>query len=355
MLKYGVFSFLGILCFCTGCRSGQDVQPEKVITVKTEVVKQYQNELVITYPGKVKAASDVNLSFRVAGPLAHIPVEVGAFVRKGQVIAEMDRRDYEIQLSATEAEYKRIKGEAGRIIELYKRGSVPVNDYDKAVYGLQQITAKYEAHKNALNDTRLVAPFEGYIQKKYFDEHETVGAGLPVIAMINSSYFEVEVDIPSSDFIRQDHFKNFCCTFDIFPDRVFPLELIEIVRKANLNQLYRVRLRLKHEKGINIAAGMSVNVTIEYTPDATSLTVVPVSAVFESEGKSAVWVYDEATGKVKMRSVKLDKVLKTGEAVVTEGLQEGESVISAGVHSLKEGMNVKLIEPVSDTNIGGLL
>ena len=73
-------------------------------------------------------------------------------------------------------------------------------------------------------------------------------------------------DIPASDYIRQDLFKSFTCTFDVFPGRVFPLELVDVTRKANLNQLYHMRLRLKPVKGVDIAAGMSVNVTIDYNP-----------------------------------------------------------------------------------------
>lgn len=354
MLKNCMLPVLGFLLLCGGCRQ-EKVKDSSIQSVKVDVVESYRNELTIAYPGRVKAASDVNLAFRVAGPIAALPVEVGAFVKKGQVLAEIDRRDYEIQLSATEAEYKQIKAETERVIELYKRGSIPVNDYDKAVYGTQQITAKYEAHKNALADTRLTAPFDGYIQKKYFDAHETVNAGMPVISMINNRYFEVEVDIPSSDYIRQDYFKSFACTFDVFPGKTFRLELIEITRKANLNQLYRVRLKLEPEKGMNIAAGMSVNVTIEYTPDENALTLVPVASVFETGGKAAVWVYDPESGCVNARFVVPGKVLKTGEMVIEAGLSVGETVVSAGVHHLKEGMKVKLLKPVSKTNVGALL
>ena len=248
-----------------------------------------------------------------------------------------------------------MKEEAGRVIELYNRGSVPVNDYDKAVAGVKQITAKYDAHKNALADTRLTAPFDGYIQKKYYDSHETVAAGYPVVSMINSNYFDVDIDIPSSDFVRQDLFKSFSCTIDVFPGQVFPLELIEITRKANLNQLYRMRLRLKPVPGVDIAAGMSVNVTIEYNPNEEALTVVPLSAMFEENGESAVWVYNPKAQNVTRRVIQLKKLLKTGELIVSEGLAAGEIVVSAGVHSLKEGMSVELLKPVSKTNVGGLL
>lgn len=354
-MKGIVLPLLGIallMCACGNAKSGQE---RGKATVKADTVKDYQGELSIIYPGKVKAASEVKLSFRVAGPIKGVYPEVGAFVKKGSLLAQIDPRDYEIQFSATEAEYKQVKEEAGRVIELYKRGSVPVNDYDKAVAGITQITAKYNAHKNALGDTRLTAPFDGYVQHKYYDAHETVAAGYPVVSMINSNYFDVEIDIPSSDFVRQDQFKEFSCTIDVFPGKVFPLELIEITRKANLNQLYRMRLRLKPVEGLDIAAGMSVNVTIDYNPNADALVVMPLSAIFEDNGQASVWVYDPAKQVVGKRPVQLKKLLRTGEVIVSEGLKPGEIVVSAGVHSLKEGMSVELLKPVSRTNVGGLL
>ena len=349
------FSLFGLILLMCACGNSQTKQDRGKATVQADTVKSYQGELSIIYPGKIKAASEVTVSFRVAGPIRAVLPEVGAFVKKGELIAEIDPRDYEIQLSATEAEYNQVKEEAGRVIELYKRGSVPANDYDKAVSGLKQITAKYNAHKNALADTRLTAPFDGYIQKKYYDSHETVAAGYPVVSMINSNYFDVDIDIPSSDFVRQGLFKSFSCTIDVFPGQVFPLELIEITRKANLNQLYRMRLRLKPVPGVDIAAGMSVNVTIEYNPNEEVLTVIPLSAMFEENGASAVWVYNPKTQSVTKRVIQLSRLLKTGELIVSEGLAAGEIVVSAGVHSLKEGMSVELLKPVSKTNIGKLL
>lgn len=348
-----LFPLLGITVLYSACRSSES-ESKPVMMVKAEAVKSYQNELKTTYPGRIKAAADVDLSFRVSGPLIRIPAGVGGYVRKGEVIAEIDPRDYELQYKATEAEYKQIKAEAGRVIELYNRKSVPVNDYDKAVAGLQQITAKYSAHSNALKDTRLLAPFDGYIQKQYFDAGETVAAGMPVISMINTRYFEVEIDIPSSDYIRQGAFRRFSGVADVFPARVFPLELIDITKKANLNQLYKVRLRLKPDSQLPLAAGMSVNVTIEYDAGEHALTCVPLSAVFEENGLASVWVYT-ADKKVTRRPVKVRQVLKDGRMVLDEGVESGEWVVTAGVHKLKEGMSVELLKPVAETNVGGLL
>ncbi len=141
-----------------------------------------------------------------------------------------------LQLAATEAEYKQVTAAAERVIRLYEKQSVSENDYDKAVSGLQQITAKYNAHRNALADTRLTAPFDGYVQKIHYDAGETVAAGMPVVSLISSSAPEVEINIPASEFIRSDEFKTYRCSSEIYPDREFPLKLVSISRKANLNQ-----------------------------------------------------------------------------------------------------------------------
>lgn len=344
----------GITLGVSACRSTEPAG-NAVVIVKAEKVKNYQNELKITYPGRIQAAAEVDLSFRVAGPVIEVPVEVGRYVRKGEVIARIDPRDYELQFKATEAEYKQVKAEAERVIELYSRKSVPVNDYDKAVSGLQQITAKYSAHANALKDTRLLAPFDGYVQKKYFDVNETIAAGMPVISMINTRYFEVEIDIPSVDYIRQHLFRRFSCVVDVFPDQAFPLELIDITKKANLNQLYQVRLRLKPDGKMPLAAGMSVNVTIEYDAGQSALTLVPLSAIFDENGDSYVWIYQPEGKNITRRQVNIRQILKEGTVVLDRGVEEGETVISAGVHKLKEGMNVELLKPVSRSNVGGLL
>ncbi len=344
----------GALLGLVACRSTAPADKPAVV-VKTEPVQAWRLDMQTAYPGRIKAAADVDLSFRVAGPILRMEAEEGKFVRKGEVLAEIDPRDYALQFSATEAEYKQVKAEAERVIELYERKSVPVNDYDKAVSGLQQMTAKYHAHQNALRDTRLLAPFDGYVQKRYFEEGETVAAGLPVVSLINTQSFEVEIDIPASDYVRQQQFRSFSCEADVYPGKSFPLEIIEVKKKANLNQLYQVRLRLMPEKGYELAAGMSVNVTIGYEAEGEALTEIPLSALLQQDGQSAVWVFEPETSVVARRAVKVREIRTDGCVVVDSGLAPGEIVVTAGVHKLKEGMKVELLKPVSRTNVGGLL
>lgn len=351
-----LFSLFGMAVCFFACHTPKHDEVRKTPTVKIDTVRIYGNELFISFPGRIKAAEDVSLAFRVAGTLLKVPVNAGTRVKKGDLLAEIDPRDYQIQLSATEAEYKQIKAEAERVIELYRKKSVPENDYDKAVYGLQQITAKYEAHKNALKDTRLLAPFDGYVQKKLYDQDETVAVGMPVISMISANRFELEINIPVSDYLRQHQFRNYTAVLEIMPGKTFPLDLIDIARKANANQLYTMRFRLSEiPSNINLAAGMTAEVTIHYLPDENILYRLPLSAVFEKEGKAYVWIYDIVGKRVLARQIIPVEIQKDGQIVVSAGVKAGEIIVSAGVHSLAEGMQAEILPPVSKTNVGGVL
>ena len=181
---YFILAGISLILFMSCARSEKGTKDTQ--TVKIDTVVSASSQTALQFPGKVKAAQDISLAFRVSGTIRKIYVEDGARVREGQLLAELDPADYRVQLDATEAEYKQIKAEAERVMALYKENGTTPNANDKAVYGLKQITAKYQHHKDQLEYTRLYAPFCGFIQKKLFDAHETIGAGMPVISMVSA-------------------------------------------------------------------------------------------------------------------------------------------------------------------------
>jgi RND family efflux transporter MFP subunit len=333
-------------------QSGKNEEKTRYVKCeKAEIVENYSKES--NFSGRLKAANDINVAFRIAGPISKVYVSEGDFVRKGALLAQMDERDYAIQLSATQAEYNRIKAEADRVIELYAKESVSPNDYDKAVYGLKQITAKLEAHKNALADTRLVAPFDGFVQKKFFDGGETVSAGMPVISMISKDLPEVEINIPTSDFVRRGEVASASCVIDAFGDKEFPLELIGVNKKANLNQLYTTRFRFKNKEDEQPAPGMSAMVTIRYRADGSGIFSVPVTALVSDGDSTKVWVLEN--GEARSKKVKVSNISLDGRAIIDNGITSDDVVISAGTSTLKEGQKVKALPEKSSTNVGGIL
>ena len=99
--------------------------------------------------------------------------------------------------------------------------------------------------------------------------------------------------------------------------------------------------------------GMTAIVTINYTAKRTSEVSIPVEALASENGESFVWIVED--NHIKKAFVNVERLTTDGKAVITNGLEKGEEVVAAGVMSLKEGQEVKVMEKKSETNKGGLL
>ena len=334
----------------------QTKDTDRVKTVKIDTVRTESAQTILQYPGRVKAAEDVSLAFRVSGTIRKIHVNDGQAVKAGQLLAELDPTDYQIQLNATEAQYKQIKSEAERVIALYNDGGTTPVAYDKAVYGLEQISALYKHHQDELAYTKLYAPFSGFVQKHLFESHETVGASMPVLQMVGKGSPEVEINIPAAEYINRERFGNYQCTFDIYPGKTYTLKQIGITHKANSNQLYTMRLQLETEGLPMPSAGMNTMVSIRLNDEASNELIIPTNALLQENGRSCIFVYHPETGIVQSKEVSILRLTSDGRSIITSSsLKPGDIIITAGIHSIRDGEQVKPLPPVSATNVGGLL
>lgn len=340
------------LCLTQSCKDAKKVQ-EKTAVVKIDTARAYGHAVRLEFPGKVTAAQETNLAFQVAGKLRKIHGDAGTFIRKGQVIAELDDRDYKLQLNAAEAEYNSIKAEAERVFALYRDSATTAANYDKARYGLEQISAKYENCRNQLADTKLTAPFDGYVQKTYYDAPAIVGAGMPVVCFISSGSPEVVINIPGSEYPKFREYSDFQAAFDFLPGRTTPLSLLSISPKANANQLYSVRFSIAGNPA-EIAPGMNTMVSLDCNAESGGRCSIPSSALFSKDGRSLVWILGSGN-TVSAREVRIESLRSDGEAVISGGLEAGEIIVTSGVHKIAEGEKVKILPKASATNAGGLL
>lgn len=146
-------------CLLASCNSSTK-DAREYQTVKIDTVTSANGQTYLQYPGKVKAAQDISLAFRVSGTYPEDICKRRRPCTSGTVACRTGPTDYQVQLDATEAEYKQIKAEAERVMALYKENGTTPSANDKAVYGLKQITAKYQHHKDLLGYTRLYAPIQ---------------------------------------------------------------------------------------------------------------------------------------------------------------------------------------------------
>lgn len=324
--------------------------------VHSYTVSEEANTRILSFPGKVKAAKELSLAFKVSGKIQNIYVNEGSFVKKGTLLAEIDPGDYRNLLDAADAKFNQISAEAGRVIRLYGDSVVSANDYDKARYGLRQAEASLEFAKRQVDECKLYAPVDGYVQKRIFEPASVVASGLPVINLLSAGIPLVEIEIPVS--VYMDIAKARSCTARFSDNLIQPvkLEIDNIQPKANANQLYAMTFSITSRNNAMPKPGMAAMVDIEFIlSDGSDMdTSVPSGALFEMDGQSYVWIIKD-NGTVHAMPVTIVSLDADGMAVIEEVIEQGSEIVTAGVHKLSEGDRVEPMERPSSTNEGGIL
>ena len=258
-----------MLCLMTAC--GKKKPNTSLQWVNVVELTPTAGTASASYPAKTEAMHITDLAFRVLGTIEQVLVKEGDPVTAGQVVARLYERDYSTQLRATEAEYRQISAECERVAEMYKDRAVSDNNYDKARYGLQQITEKLTNHRNQLADCVLRAPFDGYVNEIYKHKIETVAPGQPILSVYSSNGVEVVIHIPERAYAHRKPDDTYTVTFGSLPGRSFPLAIRTAATMANDNHLYEMHLVLK-ENVPEITPGMSAMVEVNHKQDASDGT-----------------------------------------------------------------------------------
>ena len=335
----------GLLTACGG--SDKKTEEVKVRSVMTVTPLSRQESAVKNFSGVVKENSTVSLSFRTPGQIARVLVKEGSRVRRGQLVATLDTKDYQLQVDAAQTQYNQLKNEVERLSKLHEANSIAGNDFEKATSGLEQVRIKLQNAKNQLSYTQLTAPVDGTIQKVNFEPSEMVSAGLPVMDLIDTRSMEVEVNIPAEVYRQLTNTTEAYC---MAAGQRYRLHKKSALAKADANQLFMVKYAIDGQ----LSAGVNVDVYIEIGGSQTvSGLSIPAHAIFEDGGKTYVWVVEQGD-VVKRHAITTSRVDSEGMAVVESGISASDRVVKAGVKALHDGDKVKIVTQ-QNSNVGDLL
>ncbi|HEB59628.1 MAG TPA: efflux RND transporter periplasmic adaptor subunit [Gammaproteobacteria bacterium] len=363
MIRSLLLSLL-LVTLAVGC-SKEPEQKEIIRPVLAAQVSTDANRVGRSFPGRAEANQEVDLSFRVSGPLVELPNDiVGRAFKKGEVIARIDPRDYEVKVQDAEGKLerarsalKRARGEYRREMNIYKEDPGATSKTlvdrkrdlrDSAAGDVKSLEATLQAAKDNLDYTYLKAPFDGVVTARYVDNFQDVKAKQPVVRLLDRSRIQMVVDVPETLISRLPEVEKIWVVFDAYPEHKIPAELFEVGTEASLTtRTYPVTLIMDPPADIEILAGMAGRAYGEARDEEAGRgkVVVPAAAVFtpDTEKQSYVWAIDRDSGMVSRRKVTLGELANNG-IVIEEGLRAGEWIAVAGVHSLKEGQKVRIVE-----------
>ena len=351
-----IITTLCALCAVTLIAScgGSGSQQQSARTVLLTTPELFDTTPAREFAATIREAHGVSLGFKTPGQIRRIHVKEGQRVRSGQLLAELDDKDYKLGVEAAEIQYEQLRGEVARLKMLHDEKSISDNDFEKARAGLAQLQVQLQANRNKLEYTKLYAPTDAVVAEVMYDESEMVDAGTPLFALLDVSHMEVEVEIPASEYLNRGEWSSFVCSTSYTGGDEFPLQLLSVVPKADNSQLYRMRLAFTGSADSRLTAGMNAVVRTRTVrqPEGAKFTL-PLKALFNDGGQACVWVL-QPDSTVAKRAVTLDGQ-HNGRAVIAAGLDGSERVVRAGVGALQEGQTVKVVSEKSETNVGGLL
>lgn len=337
---YRYFKVLTVVFLSTLTLACGNHEKDKVALVDIEVAHSVKGSRHASYPGYTEAGTTTELAFMLIGTIEHVYVAEGDYVKKGQVLARIDTRDYQTQLDATQSEYNQIKAECERVIALHEEQAVSDNDYDKARSGLERISAKLKHHKAQLTDCVITAPYDGFVEKVFRHDKEAAAPGVPVVSIFSSASSDIVINIPEKEYLRRRKMTSCSAMFNSMPGRPVPLKLKNISSMANANQLYQARF-VCAEPVADITPGMTVMVNIEYSNGNQSKEVLVPAGALWAEGQQAyVYLFESVDGTIVKTPVEVSQIKADGTAVVSNGLQDGDRVVASGVHHLVDEQRV---------------
>ncbi|MGD8782083.1 MAG: efflux RND transporter periplasmic adaptor subunit [Ignavibacteria bacterium] len=353
-----VFLIASLLLIITACNDADTTQ-DSMRPVRTAKPIQYEKgKQDITLPASINELRETKLSFRVGGPLLQLNDIKGAYVKKGELIAKIDPRDFRLAVEATKSQFELATIEYERYKNLKETETVSKSVYDKVETGYKLAKTNYERAVNALADVDIVAPFSGYINNVFVNNYEMVKPGQPILSLIDMSMYEVNAWISVEDAINVNENSSFICIVSLGDKKIqLSGKLKEIGTKTSFSkQSLPITVVINAPDNIKLSAGMTTFLEItNNSKNANASFTVPSTAIFTEDNEPYVWVYDKNTSTVSACKVTTGSLASDNSIEIKSGITGNEDIVTAGVHYLFEGQKVKKMEQFSKSNIGNKL
>lgn len=309
-------------------------------------VGETSNNEFLNYPAVIKSEQLTSLYFEVGGKINELPVIQAQKVKKGDVLAKLDQRDLLAQLSSAKAQYKSANTDYQRGVRLLKEDAIAKSKVDDRRSKRDVAKSQVETAEKALEDSVLIAPYDGSIAKVSIKMRQVVQAGKPVIDILGTGGLEAVINLPSSILAKSGSGRTSTDSYiilDAAPKRHIPITFKEAALEADTaTQTYEVTFTFGAPDDLVILPGMNAVVWFRDPSKSISDTKkihIPLTAIATDGDQKYVWVVDQKTMMVSKRNVVIEKNVGTTIGI-TSGLKSGETIVTAGISVLSEGMKV---------------
>lgn len=339
---YLLLALLTSLLF--SCREKQQVRkdslPRPVRVARVEALGTITRQ----YTGVVAPREFSTLAFKIPGTLTELRIRSGQQVKKGDVIARIKPYDYQLQYESARSNYTTAKSIYERNQRLFASNAVARQDLEIAEADYIRARAALHIAGLTLDYTTLTAPFDGFIEQRFADNFEEVGAGQAIARLVNPEGIEIHFSLPETNIQLLQIPGKISVGFDAQKGKLFTSEIKEYIYSSKGLGI-PISLIISDEQFApyrkNIFPGFSCKVFWEIGNTIADQFIIPSSALLQEGGQEFAWVVDPNDMTLHQRPVKA--IHFDDQALIQEGITKDDLIVIAGVNSVRKGQKVKIM------------
>jgi membrane fusion protein (multidrug efflux system) len=294
-------------------------------------------------PAQVEAWVDLKVSAEVSGKVVSVPLVEGAHVRKGDVIAVIDTRDYENELASILAEYELAQKNLERTKDLFEEKLITKAQLDSDSARADNLRASLQNTELRLERCRIKAPISGILNHLDAKEGLHLNVQDPVAVILDISRVKVSAGIPESDVDDVRRLEHFDVSISALEKTVHGRRHFLSRSPESFAHLYKLEIAVDNPRG-EILPGMFARVNI-VKREVRNGFAVPLYSVISRGGEQFIFIEKDGTAHARMVET---GILDNWRIEITKGLAEKEHVIVVGHRSVDEGQRVNVVRTVSD-------
>ena len=304
-----------------------NTEPLSLEILEVSIIDSYKVKKQL--PGKLFPVQQSKVSFQIGGKIQNIYVDIGDKVLKDDILAELDNREITANLNQAKAKYQLASQLLDRFKDLKAQGHISIQELDKAESDFLVAQSQYDFYKVKLEQTKILAPFNGLIQSRYLDEGSVINPGLPILEIIDSEKVEAHVALPLYliDKISMQESFNFNLNGESINGVLKRLSPMSLGGSNNRLAIF--------EFNTFFVPGAVINLELEIN-EIERGTWIPIKALSQSDG--GLWSVYIVNKNNSISKELVEVIYYEGKNVYVSGtLSDGDLVIKGGATKVIEG------------------
>ena len=334
-----------LIAILTGCNSKQNQEKtleEKSVTVSVSEVKSERKEVNLRYSGTIEASQTIPLTFQTSGTVERVLVDAGDVVKKGQLLATIDKSNSQNMYDITLSKYQQAKDAYDRLKSVHEQGSLSEIKWVEMETNLEQAKSSLALSKSNLDKCNMLAPLDGIIGRRNIEPGmSSIGISSSPFELVEISTVNVKISIPENEISKIKKGEKASFVVSALNNKHFEGVITNISPVADaFSRTYEAKISLKNPN-LELKPGMVCDVTLNITTEKEMVLIPYQSASKDKDGNTFVYIINSEQKRVKKQIIHEGNYNGDNLEVIS-GLFKGQMIVSEGREKLTDNSLINL-------------